>query len=85
MGQSLSLKTQNTLQSLPLTKSPSLQVSTSPTRQVAKSPTRKVAHSQGRQVDFNDVGRILLYIKLTRFDLRIQRFNDSSRNFWIVE
>ena len=49
MGQSLSLKTQNTLQSLPLTKSPSLQVT--------HSPTRKVAHSQGRQVDFNDVGQ----------------------------
>jgi hypothetical protein len=70
MGQSLLLKTQNTLQSLSLTKSPSLQVT--------HSPTRKVAHSQGRQVDFNDVGRILLYIKLTRFDLRIQRFNDST-------
>ena len=49
MGQSLLLKTQNTLQSLSLTKSPSLQVT--------HSPTRKVAHSQGRQVDFNDVGQ----------------------------
>ena len=46
--------------------------------ELRKSLSRPLAKSPTRQVDCNDVGWILLYIKLTRFDLRIQGFKNSG-------